>query len=78
MHPAGANGDATAPKGIARVLQSLKGRQTPPRTDAAAGDDAGVHDKLSNGTAHREPAEPATTSGTGSTTTAERMEQGQA
>ena len=62
--PAGGNGDAIAPKGVARVLQSLKGRQAPPRTDAAAGDDP-VHDKMSNGHAHGEPTEPATTSGKG-------------
>ena len=62
MHPAGAKGDAVAPKGIGRIFQSLKGRQSPARTDAALGD-VPVHDKLSNGTAQRESAEAATTSG---------------
>ena len=55
MRPAVIDGEASAPKGIGRVLHSLKGRLHTP--DPSSGRDDPIHEKLSHGgTNDREPS----------------------
>jgi hypothetical protein len=49
MRPAVIADDATAPKGLGRVFESLRGRLHAP--DPSGGQDDAIHEKLSNGRA---------------------------